>query len=329
MQENVLAQARAVREGCGFLDRSGMGKLAIRGADRYTWLQGMVSNDTRLLASGNVFRLPACILDATGHLLSDMALFAIPGEEPYLLMELPPANVARIAETLDRFLIIEDVEVEAVTGAIGCLSLQGPKAEAFLAAMGESALLRCAADHTGSGGMDVLFPMAERGRRREALRAAGVVEVGAEAQEMLRVEAGIPQYGVDMDESVLALEANLGPTHISRTKGCYVGQEIVARIEARGHTNRALTGLRLEGETLPAPGEKLFAPPGEEPAAWRETGRITSVLAVSPAAGGLPIALGYARHEHRAPGARLRVGEEGRGLSAIVTELPFFRKSSA
>lgn len=138
----------------------------------------------------------------------------------------------------------------------------------------------------------------------------------------------MPKYGVDMDETTLAPEAGLMATHISLTKGCYVGQEIVARIDSRGHTNRALTGLVFEDGDVPASGDKIFA--DDEGGGARETGRVTSVVSSSPAMNGRPIALGYVRHEHRAPGSRVRVQSNIEGAdiarTATVVELPFYRK---
>ena len=102
------------------------------------------------------------------------------------------------------------------------------------------------------------------------LEKRGVIKIEPEAQEILRVEAGLPKFGADMDETTIALEAGLGPTHISLTKGCYIGQEIVARIDSRGHTNRALTGFVLETGELPNAGDKIFGPDAD--GAERETG---------------------------------------------------------
>jgi folate-binding protein YgfZ len=339
------ARYKAVRERMGWWRRSDVGFLAISGPDHFTWLQGMVSNDMRLLANGQAERLPVCFLDATGHLLSDGVLVTVAGThalagavglkgQEFLLAELPQATVARILTHLDRLLIMEDVELADVSARVGAITLQGPEAVAFVgreswtARTEHDATLRrvveescrmVAADHTGSGGLDLYAGAESIAALQDALKALEIPEVGMETAELLRVEAGLPRYGADMDESVLAPEANL-TSHISLTKGCYVGQEIVARIDARGHTNRALTGLILDGPELPAAGAKLFFHSDAE--LPRETGRLTSVIRSSPAAGGRAIALGYVRHEHREPGTLLVIGEEGRGV-ATVTELPF------
>lgn len=335
---DMNAEYRAVREAVGLLDRSDTGKLALRGSERFPWLQGMVSNDMRLLEQGTT-RLLACVLNATGHVLTDLALIHVRGENPlasalgypdsnFVLADLPRCNLDKIAELFDRYIIMEDVEVEDVSDRLSCFSLQGPRAAELwrpdanhLPKAVRESVYPVEADHTGSGGCDLYMDSAQAETVREALRQAGVMEVGAEAQEVLRMEAGFPRYGADLDESVIALEAGLGPTHISLTKGCYVGQEIIARIDSRGHTNRALTGLILSG-ALPIPGDKIYPLSTLEDPEPREVGRITSVVASAPAAGGRPIALGYVRHEHRAPGTHLRVSGGSRHTEAEVTALP-------
>src|SRR5262249_51249699 len=137
-------------------------------------------------------------------------------ESDFLLMDLPRGNVHKIATILDRFLITEDVEIRDVTDRLGCLSLQGPRADPlweYDQGMPDDPLqedwprLYCMpADYTGMGGVNVYFPMEEKAALLERVRHRGGVEVGEEAQEILRVEAGIPKYGIDMDESVIALE---------------------------------------------------------------------------------------------------------------------------
>ncbi len=337
---NIENEYQAVRERAGWWERNDVGFVAICGEDRFTWLQGMVSNDTRLLASGETGRLPICVLDATGHLLSDGVLVAVPGEhllaaaigrsgQDFLLAELPRENVGSVMAHLDRLLIMEDVELVDVSASVGCITFQGPQVSELLCKEAwDSMVASCLvmlADHSSSGGMDLYGGAVAISAMRETLGVLDLPEIGTETANLLRVEAGIPRYGVDMDATVLAPEANLG-SHISLTKGCYVGQEIVARIDARGHTNRALTGLILDGGTAAIPGAKLFFLSETEPP--RETGRITSVALSSPAAGGQAIALGYVRHEHREPATRLAVGEEV-SASATVTELPFYRKQGA
>lgn len=131
--------------------------------------------------------------------------------------------------------------------------------------------------------------------------------------EVRRIEAGLPRYGVDVSEENFPFEANLERA-ISYTKGCYIGQELVARVKYRGHVNRAFAGLRLEGDTVPPPGALIMAE-------GKEIGRVTS--AARSLALGVPIALGYLRREHLEPGAHVTVGSGDPLLFARVAALPF------
>src|SRR5256885_6555948 len=146
---DMLAQYHGVGTAVGALDRSGRGRIAVSGPDRFTWLQGMVSNDTRLLADGAP-ALDACILNATGHLLADVRLV---NHGDIVLLDIVAENRSKILAFLDQFLIAEDAELQDVTEAIGCISLQGPLVEERLIReqVGDSATV-VAADHTGEGG---------------------------------------------------------------------------------------------------------------------------------------------------------------------------------
>ena len=138
--------------------------------------------------------------------------------------------------------------------------------------------------------------------------------VGLDALEILRIEAGVPVFGRDMTEDTIPVEANLTDA-ISYTKGCYVGQEVIARLDARGHVNRRLMGLRLDGDALPQAGDVIVSPE-------REVGWVTSA-AFSPALQ-QPIAMGYIRREVNAPGTVLSVQSNGAALAGNVVELPFY-----
>ncbi|CEK14657.1 folate-binding protein YgfZ [Chthonomonas calidirosea] len=318
MEQN-LDSYRAARHQAAWIDRTDhIGLLCAIGNDRLLWLQGMVSNDVRLLEQGTK-RLQACILNPTGHVLTDLTLIAIShGQLPNLptciLLDMPRENREKIWRLLNRFLITEDVELRDVTSQLACLSLQGPAAAQQLQQLSIEPSLIVEADHTGSGGFDIYLPIE---MRHPVLHSLDIPILDEQTVELLRVEAAIPKYGAELDESVIALEANLRHTHISLTKGCYVGQEIMARIESRGHTNRGLIGLVFSPDEIPERGEVLY--PAEEPA--REVGRITSVAASSPAMSHRPIALAFARHEFALPNTLLYVGPSRK--KAVVVPLPF------
>jgi len=296
--EEFERQYTALQNDQGWFYYADSGKISISGDDRYMWLQGMVSNDVMLLKNNKVDSLQACLLDATGHILSDMTITKIHEDDSALLLDLPRENVEKVLGILDRYLIMEDAELRNVTDEIGCVSIRGKR------------------EYFAPNTPEALAPL---------VSADDLVEISPEVQEVWRVEQGIPKYGAEMDQTVIASEA-VGASHISLTKGCYVGQEIIARIDARGHTNRALTGMTIEGETLPKAGDKLFA---QESDKLRETGRITSVVPSSPAADGKPIALGYVRHEHREPGSHVVTQTEAGQAVLSIAEFPFARKSAA
>ena len=345
MDELKLNQYLEVREKMGWYDRSNTGKLAIRGADRFTWLQGMVSADTKSLANNRSHSpLPACLLDSTGHLLAELHLYSAQGGhaakigpkiglggEDFILIDMQRSELEKVVSTLDRFLISEDVEIIDVSDRLGCVAAIGNHAYQHWDTAPEGKPLDELLPFsygmiTNSApnlfGFVAYYPAEYQAQVEEIMARQEALNIDEETFELLRVEAGSPKYGVDMDEKTIALEAGLGPTHISFTKGCYVGQEVIARIDSRGHTNRALTGFVIHSETLPEPKAKLFA---ETEEGWKETGWLTSVVAESPAMDFRPIALGYARHEHRAPGTTLHIGEPESGRTVQTIELPFFR----
>lgn len=309
-----LVECQQVREQVGQLDRSVGGRLIVSGGDRFTWLQGMVSNDVRPLESGAVV-VYACILNATGHLLADLAMLNYGSE---LLLDMAHENRQRIHELLESFIITEDVEIRDESDTLTCISVQGPEAKRVpLRNESGAPILAVPADHTGEGGFDLYVGSGRAADIRDELIEAGIPLIGETASETLRIEAGIPKYGLDMDESTIPLEANLESTHISHTKGCYVGQEIIARIHSRGHTNRALTGFLVDGANLPERADKIVDDS-------RDVGWVTSA-AYSPSLD-RGIALGYLRHELREAGTNVQTAA---GIALIVTELPFVRANSA
>jgi folate-binding protein YgfZ len=217
-----------------------------------------------------------------------------------------------------RFKLGSDVELHKRTVEMGELSLIGPDARRLA---GAGSLGEAEHDNTRGSigghpvvlvattvGVDVFCDAAHTGDVRAALVAAGAAEAGEEDAEIVRVEQGRPRYGVDLDETVIPQEAGLNERAVSFTKGCYVGQETVARLFYRGKPNRHLRGLRLSEPVEPGTPLRL----GE-----KEIGRVTSAV-VSPRFG--PIALAIVRRE-ASPGDTVSVGDSG--ATATVAELPF------
>jgi folate-binding protein YgfZ len=289
---------RALTERAGVLDRSELGKLALTGGQAAEMLNGQVSNDVEALAAGT--GCYAALLTNKGKMLGDLRVLNA-GDELLLLTE--RASLQALFDQLRRGAIGWDAELHKRTLQQGLLSVIGPHARA-VAGVGDLPALLVATDL----GVDVLCAAEDTARVRDALLNAGGVAVDETAAEVVRVESGRPRYGIDLDDTTIPQEAGLNDRAVSFTKGCYVGQETVARLHWRGKPNRHLRGLRL---SAPAPtGTPLRL--GE-----REVGRLGSA-ALSPAHGA--IALAIVRRE-AGPGDTLAVGDGA--LSAQVVDLPF------
>ncbi|MCI0370101.1 MAG: aminomethyl transferase family protein [candidate division NC10 bacterium] len=325
------AEYRALREAAGVLDRATAGLLRMTGADRVRFLNGMITNDVKALTPGA--GLYAALCSPQGKVLGDLRVLAV---EEALLLLCEAACRARVAQTLDRFIIADDAKVTDASGEITVLGCYGPKAAEALARVAGSpppelpphhhaevrvagaAVRVVATPFLGVPGFDLFFPVeAATAVARDLLKATkalGGRAVGHAAFETVRVEAGTPWYGLDFDENNLPQEAGLETTAISFSKGCYIGQETVARIHFRGHVNRRLTGLAVQGEVLPARGSRVLK--GEA-----EVGRVTS--AVRSPARGAPVALAMLRREAGEPGTSLKVEAAGTRFDAEVIPLPF------
>ncbi|MDW8289108.1 MAG: aminomethyltransferase family protein [Armatimonadota bacterium] len=323
----VEAEYRVLREGAAVLDMSTLGMIRVRGDDRLTYLQGQLSQDVLPLQEAGRATL-SCLLKPTGQMLSDMVLFST---EDAIWIITPPHRHPLVHQRLEQFVILEDVEVEDVSGSHALLHVTGARSAACLTSWGITQplplwqgktlqwqgqtlhLLRT--DRCGEPGYDLLAPVESTEQLWEALQEAGAQPIGYEAFHIRRVEAGIPLFGIDMDENTIPLEAGLGERAISFTKGCYTGQEVIHRIYSRGHTNRSLVGLRLFGETLPPHRAPISV--GER----RDAGWVTS--AVRSLSLGVVIALGYLRNEYVAPGTKVMVQQDPSPVEAQVTPLPF------
>ena len=306
------AQYRQLREECGVLDRSGRGKLIVSGPEAAEYLQGQLTNDVEALSPGE--GQYAALLDRKGHMQADMRVLRIAAEEIWIDTE--PEALAATRRHLEMYRIGREAAIADLTAERAILSLIGPRSVELA---GTAALPEHANEATGvsgvaclavgtAGGIDLIARPADAGRLREALTGAGAVEVGPEAAEVVRIEAGIPRFGTEMSAETMPAEAGIVERAISFTKGCYIGQEPVARLHYKGRPNRHLRGLELSAPAEPGAGLAL----GE-----KEVGRIGSAC-VSPARG--PLALAIVRREAE-PGAELAVGEDG--VTARVVDLPF------
>ncbi len=305
------AQYRQLREECGLLERE-RGVIAVTGPDGAEYLQGQLTNDVEALAVGE--GQYAALLDRKGHMQADMRVLRV--AEGEILVEVEAAATPAVLRHLTMYSVGRDVAVADRSGERAVLSLIGPRSAEIAGAppLPEDACeavgvagAECLAVGT-SEGIDLIVPAAERGRVGGALREAGAAPVTAAAAELLRIEAGVPRFGAEMGAETMPAEAGIVERAVSFTKGCYIGQETVARLHYKGRPNRHLRGLKLSAAA--APGEPLRL--GE-----KEVGKLGG-SAVSPALG--PIGLAILRREAE-PGSELSVGEDG--VKAEVVDLPF------
>ncbi|MDQ2629510.1 MAG: folate-binding protein [Actinomycetota bacterium] len=307
------AQYRQLREECGLVEEQDRGLLVVKGPEAADYLQGQLTNDVEAIEPGDAAY--AALLDRKGHMQADMRVLR-PSEELELLLDLEPEGLEAARRHLQMYKIGRDVEVDDESETHSFISLIGPRSVeiAGTAALPESACetttiggARCVAVGTDAG-IDLIFATAKRESVREALFSAGAVEVSPEAAEIVRIEAGRPRFGAEMGTETMPAEAGIVEQAVSFTKGCYIGQETVARLHYKGKPNRHLRGLRLSAPARPGDVLRL----GE-----KEVGRVGSA-ALSPALG--PVGLAIVRREAE-PGATLAVGEDG--VTAEVVALPF------
>jgi folate-binding protein YgfZ len=310
------------------VDRDDHGVVEVTGRDRQTFLNALLSNEVKALGAGQ--GCAAAFLDVHGKVDLLLRVWVL---DDRVLLVVPPSTVAAALEAFDRYFFSEKAIFRDASADWSLALLAGPGAPALAerltgARPGEAAWTHAAGVFEGAevrlvtGGGEcgerevwLAAPAAAGPRLRRAALEAGAVAVGEAAWESLRIEAGTPRYGRDVDNRVLLPELGADDL-VSHTKGCYPGQEVVVRIRDRGHVNRHLRGLVLEGDLVPPAESEVVA--GDA-----VVGRVTS--ATRSLGLGRPIALGFVRREHAAPGTALAVRASGALVPAKVSALPFAR----
>ena len=251
-------QYQALQQGTGLLDRRSRGRLQLTGPDRRAYLHGLLTNDIIGLSAGT--GCYAALLTPQGRMLSDMRVSEL-GDR--ILVDLPEATADSVRQRFADFIFTEEVEVRDAATDLRHFGVYGPRAAEMLSksltgigrsmaldtnrefGFGGGTVVVIRSDDYGVAGFETLVSTSEADRWADALRALGAVDVEAAAVEVTRVEAGRPEYGSDMDDHTIPLEAGIEARAISQTKGCYVGQEVIIRVlhRGQGRVARRLVGL--------------------------------------------------------------------------------------
>jgi folate-binding protein YgfZ len=324
---------QALTEKTGVFDLSFRSRICLTGSDRVRFLHGQVTNDIKNLQVGS--GCYAALVTAKGRMQSDLNVYLLADE---LLLDFEPALTTLVSQRLERYIVADDVQVVDIASQYGLFSVQGPKSSEVVtrskifaelpartfqfsktndANLGEIYLMN--QSRIGIQGFDLFVPVPSLRAVADKLSSAAVALGGRfcgwTALDMARVEAGIPRFGVDMDETNFPQECGIETRAVSYNKGCYIGQEVLNRIHTLGHVNQQLRGLQLNDEitALPRKGDKLFHE-------GKEVGSVRSALA-SPRLKN--IALGYVRKQCDQPGTVLALHTAQAQTEARVVPLPF------
>ena len=325
---NFNAEYRAARESVALFDANWHATLTLSGPDRVRYLNAIVTNDIKSLSEGS--GTLALLLNPQGHILAELEIYAL---KEKLLVRTHASVREKIIQVLDKFIIMDDVTLEDASDQLSSLALEGPQAATIIAqstglsleGFSEMAHVEVVIDgvpchlirrshfsrpSSKSMGAEIIAPREKLAiiwqNLRTATHAQHGAPIGMEALNALRLEAGIPCFPADFNDTVIPHEAALEATHISFTKGCYTGQEIVERVRSRGHVNRRRVQLKFANQAPPARATRLRAD-------GNEVGLVTSA-AFSPSAG-TAIGMGYIRREHNSPGS---VVEYDGGTATVI-----------
>ncbi len=326
-----LLEYQTLREKAGYFRDDFNAGFEISGKDAVPYLQGMVSNDVQSLKPGQ--GCYAACLTAVGKMISDLWVYRY---EEGVFVILPKSQKKKIMDHLDQFVFIEEVSFKDLEEETDLFFLQGPLSGKLIEEVTGEKIMWAPNSHrsflwkgvpirmvhistTGEEGFGLLIPKhATTGFLQELVKKGdsyGLRQIGPETVEVLRIEAGLPRFGIDMNESTIPLEAGLSHA-VSYTKGCYVGQEVIARATHIGHVNKALTGLKVEGPA--SAGDKMIEN-------GNEIGHLTSAC-YSPVLASFA-ALATVRRESSKPGTPVDIHTSYGVQKAQVIPLPFYARS--
>ena len=323
-----LSEYTAVRDGgAGLFDQSSRGRILVSGSEAVMFLNGLITNDMKTLAV-NSWML-AAFANVQGRLL---AAVRIAHREDGFLLDTETATRETVITLLDRFTLAGDFRLQDLTDETAMFSVQGRTASEIIsrvlgeeaasverqkivnAQFGDTTVNVIRATHTAEDGFDLFIDANNSSKLNEALTAAGAAPISNATLDTLRIEAGVPFYGIDMNENNVVTETNLDDA-VSFTKGCYLGQEIIVRIKHRGHVAKKLSGVVLDDSTPVPRNSKIISIEG------KEIGRVTSST-FSPRLD-RAIALGYLKYDYLAAGTEVKIAAPEGETNAAVAELPF------
>ena len=324
---DAVAEHLTCRESAVVIDLSHRGNLCFSGPDTEEFLHRMLSNRVQELGPGegayNTF------LTRQGKFISDMYLYKF---ESSVVASVAPGMAETLAEEIDRFIIMDQVEVTDETETSFCIGLFGPDSAEIITKAGMGAPSTEEHGHTNSGDMMIarelwtgedgyllLGPRDEAESAWRALSDTGVKSAGIAALDSLTLEAGVPLFGKDMTAAVNPMQAGLEEKAIDFEKGCYIGQEVIAKIKYLGQVNRGLVGLKISGETTPGAGADVYS---DE----KNIGSITR-SAYCPTTNAI-LAFSYLPRTQMEPGTHVKVDCPGGDAEATVESLPFYRRES-
>lgn len=318
---------RAARESVALIDTNWHATFKLTGPDRVRYLNAIVTNNVQALGEGH--GTLALLLNPQGRILAELEIYGMKEE---LLVRTHASVREAMAATLDKYIIMDDVTLEDATDTMGSMAIEGPRAGAIIAeatglslegfselatarvSVGGARCVMARRSHFGGPGAEFIAPREQVAVLWKQLHGSVHAEhgapIGMKALNTLRLEAGVPWFPADFNDTVIPHEAALEGTYISFTKGCYTGQEIVERVRSRGHVNRRRVALEFSVAEPPAFATRLFAE-------GKEIGLVTSA-AFSPAAR-TAIGMGYVRREQTPAGSIVEFQNGTATVSAAAT----------
>lgn len=320
---DVDSEADACRSSAGVADVSSWGAFRLSGANAVKYLQGLVSNDVAALEVGS--GCYAAFLNVHGRIEADVHIFRL---DESLVLHTPPEAADWVEKNLGRFRLAGGFDLERLSATHAMISVVGPDASGIVArtldvaspallrgvvASGDgSSLTLLGIPRSSSASIDILGLTDDVALIWTRLVGAGVIRVGTAALDIARLEAGIPRFGRDFENDTVLQEVD-APEIVSFHKGCYLGQEIVARLHFQGQPSKLLRRLEFEGNRLPEPGDEVIA--CDESA--KSAGRVTSV---SGATRGGPTVFAVIKRRFYAPGTPVRIRRDDTTIDAVVAE---------